>query len=117
MTCGFMGLAMLQFERKLQKCIGMGIIIFKISFGEVYRQISHFMAPLARCSARIYDIPPQMKILNTVIPSFYKSIPGPLYDSKVKIFGSNSITMLYPNMCYEEMCFQETAVYLCKQII
>ena len=30
MTCGFMQLAMLQFETKLQKCIRMGITIFKI---------------------------------------------------------------------------------------
>ena len=39
MTCGFMRLATLQFELKLQKCIRMGITIFKISFGEVYRRI------------------------------------------------------------------------------
>ena len=30
MLCGIMRLAMLQFETKLQKCIRMGIIIFKI---------------------------------------------------------------------------------------
>ena len=39
MMCGFMQLATLQFERKLQKCIRMGITIFKISFGEVYHWI------------------------------------------------------------------------------
>ena len=61
MTCGFMRLATLQFERKLQKCIRMGINIFKISFGEVYRRIyipkSSFTAPLAghvKCDFRPY---------------------------------------------------------------
>ena len=47
-----MRLATLQFERKIQKCIRMGITIFKISFREVYRRIyvrkSRFTAPLAR---------------------------------------------------------------------
>ena len=37
--CGFMRLAMLQFETRLQKYIRMGITIFKISFEEVYRRI------------------------------------------------------------------------------
>ena len=56
----------------------MGIIIFKFSFGEVYRRIYvrklRFTAPLMRrhkkeISDRISDdIPPQMKNLNTVIP-------------------------------------------------
>ena len=39
MTCGFMQLGMLQFERKLQKCIRMGIALFKIYVGEVYHWI------------------------------------------------------------------------------
>ena len=48
-----MWLATLQFERKLQKCIGIWITIFKISFGEVYPWIygqkSRFTAPLVHC--------------------------------------------------------------------
>ena len=36
MMYGFMGLATLQFERKLQKCIRMGIPYSKSSFGEVF---------------------------------------------------------------------------------
>ena len=36
MMCDFMQLAMLQFEMRLQKCIRMGINIFKFSSGEVY---------------------------------------------------------------------------------
>ena len=51
MTCGFMQLATLQFEWKLQKCIRMGITIFKIF---IWGGISS-------------DIPPQMKVLNMVI--------------------------------------------------
>ena len=47
-----MRLATLQFETKLQKCIRMGITVFKLSFGAVYRRIyvrkSRFTAPLAR---------------------------------------------------------------------
>ena len=53
MTCGIIQNATLQFETKLQKCIRMGITMFKFSFGEVYRRInirkSPFTAPLARC--------------------------------------------------------------------
>ena len=47
-----MWLATLQFETRLQKCIRMGITIFKISFGELYRLLygrkSCFAASLAR---------------------------------------------------------------------
>ena len=71
-----MRLVMLQFEKKLQKCIRMGISIFKFSFGAVYHPIyirkSHF-SPLARHRKTKFptvsdDIASQMKILNTVIP-------------------------------------------------
>ena len=52
MMCGSMRLATLKFEVKLQKCFRIEIIIFKISFREVYRRIyvrkSHFTAPLVR---------------------------------------------------------------------
>ena len=78
MTCGFMRLATLQFETKLQKCIRMGItLIFKISFGEVYRRIyvwkSRLTAPLARrrkTKSQLYiqQYLPKSKISNTVIP-------------------------------------------------
>ena len=35
MTCSFMRVARLQFETRLQKCIRMGITIFKIFVGEL----------------------------------------------------------------------------------
>ena len=37
------------------------------------------------------------------------------YDSFVKFcgkkFGSHNMTMLYPNPCYNEVCFKGTALY------
>ena len=64
MMYGFMQLAMLQFKKELQKYIRMGITIFKIFiWGGISSDIP------TEISNRIsYDIPPQMKILNTVIP-------------------------------------------------
>ena len=65
MMCGFMQLATLQFERKLQKCIRMGITILKLLFVEVYHQIygqkSCFAAPLAH---------PHKTKFPTVYPAF-----------------------------------------------
>ena len=78
MACCIMRHATLQFETKLQKCIRMGKPYSKFSFGEVYRLIyaweSHFTAPLPQHRKTKYptvyltNIPPQMKILNMVIP-------------------------------------------------
>ena len=52
MMGGFLLLATLRFEKKLQNCIRMGISIFQFSLGEVYRRIcgrkSRFTSPLAR---------------------------------------------------------------------
>ena len=64
-----MQLVMLQFRMRLQKCIRMGITIFKISFGEVYCRI-YVRKSRSRITIKLIsnDIPPQMKILNTVIP-------------------------------------------------
>ena len=58
MTCGFMQLATLQFEKRLQKCIRIDITIFKIFIGwgegggegissDIYVLKSGFKAPLA----------------------------------------------------------------------
>ena len=54
MTCGFMRPATLQFERKLMKCIRMGITIFKITFWEIYRQITVGNHVLRRLNFRPY---------------------------------------------------------------
>ena len=68
-----MQLAMLQFERKQQMCIRMGITIFKFSFREVQSENMFYGSahtlPYNYSSHCISDdIPPQMKILNTDIP-------------------------------------------------
>ena len=58
MMCGFMGLATLQFETNLQKCIRMGITIFKLFiWGAISSDIG----------SEITKFRTQMKILNTVI--------------------------------------------------
>ena len=76
MTCGIVSLSTLQLEMKLQMCISMGLNIFKIfNLGGIrldIRSILRFMAPLARRDKTKFDcisddIPPEMKILNTVI--------------------------------------------------
>ena len=44
---------------------------------------------------------------------------GPCYkrtilfgNSKLKISGSHKMTLLYPNLCYNEVCYKGTALYL-----
>ena len=51
-TCGIMWITLLQFEKRLQKCIRMWIANSKFSFGEVYLRVqdrkSRFTAQLTR---------------------------------------------------------------------
>ena len=78
MMCGIMRLATLQFETKLQKYIRMGITIFKIwIWGGISSDIGSEITFYDDAGAELFnvisecisdDIPPQMKILNTVIP-------------------------------------------------
>ena len=77
-TRGFMQVATLQIEAGLQKCIRMGITIFKILIwggisSDIRSEITSYDSALASLQNYISDhmsndIPPQKKILNTVIP-------------------------------------------------
>ena len=72
MTRGFMQLATLQIEARLQKCIRMGIAIFKILIcggisSDIRSEITSYGSALASLQNYISDcmsddIPPQMKI-------------------------------------------------------
>ena len=78
MTCGIMRLATLQFEIKRKKNIRMGITIFKIfiwgGISSDVRLESTFYGSTRTLPSNVIsdrlsdDIPPKMKILNTVIP-------------------------------------------------
>ena len=71
-----MKLAKLQFEKKLQKCIRMVVTGRYIVGYTVGNHILRLRSPvtLKQISDRISDdIPPQLKILNTVIPEFNTS--------------------------------------------
>ena len=85
MTCGFMQLAMLQFERKLQKCIRMGITIFIITFREVYRRIygrkSRFTAPLV-CHSK------------TKFPTVYQTIYLPKWKFWIQLSPKFGLILL-----------------------
>ena len=84
--------------------LGMDWVLSKLCIkGQFYKGI------LGKCPFYSYFLIIPCKIRKMIILWSFTIIP--LQNSMVKKFGSHSMTLLYPDLCYNKACYKGTALY------